>query len=118
VAVAFSGAYAEVCRLVGMRGRRIGVEVIIGAGSAISHFKITRAAFPEGNHVILGTDASFNADAKDWSASTPTNAYQTAASGVFQIVLDGKAAEYAFFVQAATAITTCQVRGTGYPQDE
>jgi hypothetical protein len=105
-------------RLCGVRGRKILIEGIVGAGGAIAHFKVTRAAFQDGNHLQLMADTDFNTGTEDLQDAIPPNLYQTAAGATFQIFLNANGHEYAFYAQAASSNTTLQIRGTGHGKNE
>lgn len=118
VNITSTSAYQLVGLITGCRGRRVVVEVLVGAGGALAHLALSRAAVPGGNHQSIAIDTDFNtatADLRDVvNGSATPNVYQTAAGGNFQFSLDAVADEYALWAQVASTATTVQMVGTAY----
>jgi hypothetical protein len=112
--VASSSVWVGVARLVGVRGRKITLRGTVGAGGALGHLKIMQTALENQPHINLAVDTDLNTATKTIPLILPLNAYQTAAGGIFEIEIDGSAAEYSIYAQAASTATTLQIQGDAF----
>lgn len=94
------------------------MTLIVGAGGALGHLKLTRADAIGGLHVDWLVDTDFNTATDEMidcvvPGSSPPNIYTLAANGVGQIKLNDcrSVCEIGIWAKAASANTTLQVTG-------
>lgn len=96
-------------------GKLASVEVDVGAGGAIAHFKVSQAAVRGGTHRDLAVDSDFAAATDAIPLIIPpdsaTPVYQAQASANFQLELASGAQEYGLWAKAASTATTVRARG-------
>jgi len=111
VPVTSSSNWSRVCQ-VSPCGHKTLFCGVVGPSGALGHLKVTQALSVGGTHVDLVIDSGLDAAIDAVPYCVPSGAYLTAASGVFQFVIDSDAIEIGIWAKKASSDTTLRISGS------